>query len=82
MKQEEINKNWSESSTNYDRIIQDELQSFRVEAWQEQILSHFDEKSRLKILDLAVQSLRAQGDKITYPKEMLKTTIQMQKFLK
>jgi ubiquinone/menaquinone biosynthesis C-methylase UbiE len=52
MKQEEINKNWSDSSTNYDRIIQDELQSFRVEAWQEQILSHFDEGAYLKILDL------------------------------
>ena len=41
MNQEEINQSWSVSSANYDRIIQDELNSFRTEAWQQQILAHF-----------------------------------------
>ena len=52
MNQEEINREWSESSTNYDRIIHDELNSFRPAAWQRQILSHFPEGKKLKILDL------------------------------
>ncbi len=52
MNQEEINQSWSVSSTNYDRIIRDELNSFRTAAWQKQILSHFPEGKKLKILDI------------------------------
>ena len=47
MKQEEINRHWSESSSNYDRIIRDELGSFRPAAWQKQILSHFPSEKKL-----------------------------------
>ena len=35
--QEKINAYWSEDSDNYDRIIQDELASFRAEAWMKRI---------------------------------------------
>ena len=52
MKQSEINQSWSESAPNYDSIIHDELRSFRVEAWQEQILSHFPAGQTLQILDI------------------------------
>ena len=52
MKQSEINRSWSESAPNYDSIIHDELRSFRVEAWQKQILSHFPAGQTLQILDI------------------------------
>ena len=52
MKQEEINRHWSESSSNYDRIIRDELGSFRPAAWQKQILSHFPSEKKLSVLDI------------------------------
>ena len=51
-KQDEIFRDWSESSANYDRIIRDELNSFRPDAWLRQILSHFPEGKRLRILDI------------------------------
>ena len=52
MKQSEINRSWSESAPNYDSIIHDELRSFRVEAWQKQVLSHFPAGQTLQILDI------------------------------
>lgn len=52
MNQEEINRNWSESAANYDSIIQDEISSFRPQAWQKQILSHFPDGQTLRILDV------------------------------
>ena len=52
MNQCEINQSWSESAPNYDSIIHDELKSFRVAAWQEQILSHFPAGRPLQILDI------------------------------
>jgi len=50
--QDEINRIWSEDAQNYDNVIQDELNSFRAAAWQEQILSHFSGCVPLKILDV------------------------------
>ena len=32
--QQEINKEWSDNSENYSAIIDDELNSFRAEAWR------------------------------------------------
>lgn len=52
MNQESINKHWTESSSNYDDIIIDELNSFRPGAWQKQILSHFPEGKVLDVLDI------------------------------
>lgn len=52
MNQEQINRDWSESSENYDSIIFNELNSFRAEAWQKQILSKFPEGKALDILDI------------------------------
>lgn len=52
MEQEQINREWSESSGNYDRIIQDELSSFRPAAWLKRILSHFPTDKTLDILDI------------------------------
>jgi ubiquinone/menaquinone biosynthesis C-methylase UbiE len=52
MDQERINSEWSESSENYDNIIQAELRSFRPAAWQKQILSRFDSGRKLRILDI------------------------------
>jgi hypothetical protein len=50
MDQEQINREWSESSANYDSIIFDELNSFRPAVWQKQILSHFPPGRELEIL--------------------------------
>lgn len=52
MEQSEINRSWSENSENYDSIIHNEFASFRTLAWQKQILSHFPEGKRLRILDI------------------------------
>ena len=52
MDQEQINREWSESSANYDSIIFDELNSFRPAVWQKQILSHFPPDRELEILDI------------------------------
>lgn len=49
--QQEINEAWTRSSENYDRIILDELNSFRTEAWQKQIMTQVEEGRKLKILD-------------------------------
>ena len=49
--QKENYQDWSQSSDNYNRIIHDELNSFRPEKWQHQILSQVLEKGPLKILD-------------------------------
>ncbi len=49
--QESINKQWSEDAENYNRIIDDEVKSFRKAAWQTQILSNAPDKTPLNILD-------------------------------
>lgn len=49
--QEEINKYWSEGSENYDRIIHDELASFRVDGWTKLIKRQVDFKEGMKCLD-------------------------------
>lgn len=50
--QREINNEWSTDSGDYDSIIQDELNSYRVAAWQKQILSQVNSDHPLKILDI------------------------------
>lgn len=52
MSNKEINEQWSRSSENYDRIIHDELKSFRPEQWQKRILSRFPGQNKLRILDV------------------------------
>lgn len=49
--QQEINEQWTESSSNYDRIIHDELNSYRPATWQKQILSQVKTDQPLHILD-------------------------------
>lgn len=49
--QEEINQHWSDDSGDYDAIIKDELNSYRVEAWQKQIGSQVNFQKDLKVLD-------------------------------
>ncbi len=49
--QEKINAYWSEDSDNYDRIIQDELASFRAEAWMKRIREQTGGKAPLRALD-------------------------------
>ena len=50
--QRSINEHWSNSSENYDRIIHDELASFRVEAWQKLIGEQVKGRKRgLRVLD-------------------------------
>ena len=50
--QRAINEHWSKSSENYDRIIHDELDSFRVEAWQKLIREQVNGRKReLRVLD-------------------------------
>ena len=50
--QKAINEHWSNSSENYDRIIRDELDSFRVEAWQDLIRGQVNgRKKDLHVLD-------------------------------
>jgi SAM-dependent methyltransferase len=71
MNQAEINQSWSRSSENYDSIVHDELRSFRVEAWQTQILSHFPAGKHLRILDIGCGPaffsiiLSAKGHRVT-----------------
>ena len=50
-RQEEINAHWSEGADNYNAIIEDEMNSFRTDAWKKQILDHAPPKGVLKILD-------------------------------
>jgi len=49
--QKSINEHWSKSSENYDRIIHDELASFRAEEWQKLIASQVNGEKDLKVLD-------------------------------
>ena len=51
--QDLVERSWTESSQRYDVIIENELQSFKKEVWQELILSQAPKKSEpLKILDI------------------------------
>lgn len=49
--QRRINEEWTAASDNYCKIINDELNSFRAEAWMEQILVNAPDKPALDILD-------------------------------
>jgi SAM-dependent methyltransferase len=49
--QQKINAYWSASADNYDKIINDELNSFRAEVWTSQILENSPDKEVLDILD-------------------------------
>ena len=49
--QEKINEYWSDDSENYDRIIHDELASFRVAGWQKLIGEQTGGKTPLRVLD-------------------------------
>lgn len=46
-----INEEWTAASSNYCKIVNDELNSFRAEAWTEQILQNAPDKPVLDILD-------------------------------
>ena len=39
MTQSEINESWSAGAANYDEIIHDEMNSFRLEKWLERIMA-------------------------------------------
>lgn len=49
--QQQINEHWSNSSANYDRIIHDELSSFRLNGWQNQIRRQVGYQENLRVLD-------------------------------
>lgn len=49
--QREIDRHWSAASENYSRIVRDELQSFRADAWTKLILKNAPERPCLDILD-------------------------------
>ena len=49
--QREINEHWTNGSANYDRIIHDELSSFRVRGWQELIAAQVGGRKDLEVLD-------------------------------
>ena len=51
LEQEKINAHWSNSSANYDRIIHDELASFRAEGWQKLIAAQVGNRTGLEVLD-------------------------------
>lgn len=46
-----VREYWNKSSINYDRIIHDELASFRVSGWQRQIALQVEAGKELKVLD-------------------------------
>ena len=50
-KQRQIDSTWSRGSNNYSSIIDNELSSFRVNAWQKKILTNAPDKPVLDILD-------------------------------
>ena len=52
MLQKEMAEYWSQGSQNYDRIIRDELKSFRPEQWQKLILGQAPKKDSLAVLDV------------------------------
>ena len=49
--QKTINEHWSEDAGNYDRIVHDELSSFRLARWQEQIGEQVPRRAGLETLD-------------------------------
>jgi ubiquinone/menaquinone biosynthesis C-methylase UbiE len=49
--QRKIDEHWSAASDNYSRIIHDELNSFRVDAWIKKILANAPRKDALDVLD-------------------------------
>ena len=49
--QKTINAQWSKSAENYDKIIHDELASFRVAGWQRLIAAQVGRRTGLKVLD-------------------------------
>ena len=49
--QQQINDHWSEDSENYDRIIHDELSSFRMAGWQALIAAQTGHRKDLDVLD-------------------------------
>jgi ubiquinone/menaquinone biosynthesis C-methylase UbiE len=49
--QKAINERWTKGSDNYDRIIRDELVSFRVEGWQRLIAAQTGDRPGLQVLD-------------------------------
>ncbi len=50
--QEEINESWSESSKNYSWIIDNEIESFRKEKWQNRILRQINKApEEIRVLD-------------------------------
>ena len=51
MNERERKKRWA-SGEGYNRYITSELNSFRKEAWKEQICSHFEGAEGLRILDV------------------------------
>ncbi len=51
MDKKEREKRW-ENGSGYDRYIQEELSSFRKEAWKKQISSHLDGRTGLRVLDI------------------------------
>jgi ubiquinone/menaquinone biosynthesis C-methylase UbiE len=52
MLQDNIEKYWTQSSNNYNNIINDELQSYRPHEWRSLILSRAPDKPVLDILDV------------------------------
>lgn len=54
IKQESLNLRWTRSSAGYGRIIQNELSSFRVRAWQQLLTEHMPSGSPLSVLDIGV----------------------------
>ena len=49
--QKAINEHWSKGSDNYDRIIHDELASFRAEGWRRLIAAQTGNRTGLNVLD-------------------------------
>ncbi|MBR6114184.1 MAG: class I SAM-dependent methyltransferase [Oscillospiraceae bacterium] len=49
--QQKINAHWTKGSENYDRIIHDELKSFRMEGWQRLIAEQVGSRPGLDVLD-------------------------------
>ena len=50
-RQKEINERWTRGSENYDRIIRDELASFRAEGWRDLIAAQTGGRPGLEVLD-------------------------------
>ena len=49
--QKAINERWSKGSANYDRIVHDELASFRAEGWRRLIAAQTGGRAGLEVLD-------------------------------